>query len=80
MTAFGDIVRERDCQDKQWGEQNWKPLEWFPILSEEVGEVGKALAEGLGPREFDAENYREELVQVAAVAIAAIQAFDRGHV
>lgn len=43
---------------------------WDAILAEEVGEVLQALDEG-------PERTREELVQVAAVAVAWIEAIDR---
>ena len=43
------------------------------ILGEEVGEIARAIIEG------SSENYREELIQLAAVAIAAIEDYDRGE-
>lgn len=70
-TALLDVARERDRQDKKWGVQNHDDAWWYVILGEEFGEVGKAIYEG------DPEAYRAELVQVAAVAVAAIESFDR---
>lgn len=66
-----EFAHERGRQDKKWGEQNHDPLYWLSILIEEVGEVGKALCEN------DAENYREELIQVGAVACSMIESLDR---
>lgn len=66
-----DVLKERERQDKKWGPQNHHPERWIIILIEEVGEAGKDLLEG------DAFGYRKEMVQVAAVALAAIESFDR---
>jgi NTP pyrophosphatase (non-canonical NTP hydrolase) len=41
----------------------------LPILTEEVGEVARALCDGT--------NLREELVQVAAVALAWVEALEK---
>lgn len=40
----------------------------YPILAEEVGEVARAMNDG------DDENMKEELVQVAALAVAWLEA------
>jgi NTP pyrophosphatase (non-canonical NTP hydrolase) len=64
-----EVARERSRQDERWGEQNHEPLRWLAILVEEVGEVGKAI--------LDRQGLRDELVQVAAVAVAAIESLDR---
>jgi len=66
-----DVLSERYKQDAKWGQQDHDEDRWMVILMEEVGEVARAI--------FDENpaNYREELVQVAAVAVAAIEAFDR---
>lgn len=85
---LGEVRKERDRQDAKWGEQNHSPFVWLAILGEEVGEVNKAALESVvfRPQDRDAENqwllqkledYREELVQVAAVACAMIESFDR---
>ena len=84
---LGEVVTERNKQDARWGEQNHKPIEWCAILGEEVGEVNKAALQA----HFDSANqgdeyttaqleeYRAELVQVAAVAVAMIQSLDRNE-
>ncbi len=65
------MLYERKRQDGKWGEQNHHPLKWLAILAEEFGEASKAWLEGEGVK------YRDELVHVAAVALAAIESFDR---
>lgn len=73
--AVEDVVHERDMQDHQWGEESAKgqPAAYrLAILMEEVGEVAKDVLEG------NAGSLRQELVQVAAVAICTVEAIDRG--
>lgn len=74
--VLGDIATERLRQNHKWGEQNHAPAYWLMILGEEVGEVNKAVLEATFGTET-LENYRKELVQVAAVAIAMIECYDR---
>jgi hypothetical protein len=74
--ALSNILYERKRQDEKWGEQNHQPMEWLMILGEEVGEANKAALEAnFGGKEII--KYRDELVHVAAVALAAIESFDR---
>ncbi len=74
--VLGDVYAERARQDAKWGEQNHLPMEWITILGEEFGEVCRAAFEAYwnGQRP---EHYREELIQVAAVAVAMVEAYDR---
>lgn len=74
-----DVFDEMERQDKKWGEQNHSPLGWLAILTEEVGEVAKEATRAIPPvvDQFDAVAYRKELVQVAAVAMNAIESLDR---
>jgi len=66
-----DIMEERARQDAKWGVQNHYPHTWLVILGEEVGEACQAAFE----ERF--ADYRKELTQVAAVALAAIECLDR---
>lgn len=66
-----DVVNERLYQMAKWGDEILPPSELLAILGEEVGEACKAYLER------DAEEYRAELVQVAAVALRGIQMIDR---
>ena len=76
--AFRDIYLERNEQDKKWGEQNHRPEWWLAILGEEFGELCQTVLH----RNFggpEAQNLRDELVQVAAVAVAMIECCDRNE-
>lgn len=65
------IRQERKRQDDKWGPQREHPdLLWNAILAEEVGEVSRAILER------DRANLRDELVQVAAVAVCWLEAMD----
>jgi hypothetical protein len=69
------VIDERERQDKKFGAmpRNLKPSLWLAILTEETGEVARAILEG------DSDNYAVELIQVAAVAIAALEDYYRGQ-
>lgn len=71
-----EVGHERQRQDEEWGIQNHHPVLWHLILAEEFGEVGKALNEWHF-RHDSILKTREELVQVAAVAVAMIESIDR---
>lgn len=49
-----------------------EPVVWTSVLTEELGEVARAQLRN------DDDNYREELVQLAAAAIRAIVDLDNG--
>ncbi len=67
--VYALITAERTRQDAKWGSnRDLHPYLWLTILTEEVGEVARA---ALGN---DPDNLRDELVQVAAVAIAQLEA------
>lgn len=85
------ISDERTRQDEKFGEQRMhSPAEWLMILGEEVGEANQAALEahfwnhkGINLKPLDRlsrlEKYRKELIQVAAVAVAAIETLDNGE-
>lgn len=67
---YSDIDAERARQDEKWGvDRHLNPLLWLAILAEEFGEVAKDTLE-------NCPNLREELVQVAAVAVAWVEDID----
>jgi len=73
-----ELDRERIRQDAKWGEQNHKAPMWVAILTEEVGEAAAlSLSDEYGTSLSDREKLREELIQVAAVAVAFIECLDR---
>lgn len=71
INVLYEIQQERKRQDEKWGVQNHSPIKWVVILAEEFGEVAK------GALESNTGNYREELIQVAAVAVAMLESLDR---
>ena len=81
-----EILEERKKQDKKWGEQNHTPMEWLPILMEEVGEASKAALEPYFRtayphfyRTAPNSKYRKEIIQVAAVTLAMLECYDRNQ-
>ncbi len=85
-TALRAVLDERRRQDRKWGEQNHGPFVWLGILGEEYGELCEALLRPEGqpftedwpvgdPAALAA--IREEIVHVAAVAVAMIECLDR---
>ena len=87
--VLAEIIDERIRQNNKWGEQNHSLPEWIAILTEEVGEAAKEAVkyhhketvEGARPTEGiqkeRLENFRKEMVQVAAVAVQIIEFLDR---
>lgn len=67
--ALAAIIAERRRQDRKWGAQrDLADGTWLQILVEEVGEVAEAMLEK------DKANLIVELTQVAAVAVAMVEA------
>ena len=82
MTVLTMIKMERARQNKKWGVQHHSNMEWLSILVEEVGEVGKALCEYhlQSKPGVTSQTIIDELVQVAAVAVAWIEdRFGKSH-
>lgn len=81
--VMDEVRAERASQDAKWGEQNHEPYQWLSILMEEVGEAAQAandsrdMRKTLAEQAYKQEQYRAELIQVAAVAIAMIESLDR---
>ena len=65
------VCNERGEQDAKWGKQNHDMHKWLTILMEEVGEAAERALNN------DAECYGQELIQVAAVAVAAVECLNR---
>lgn len=90
-SVINDVKRERQRQNEKWGVQDHNPVEWVAILTEEVGEVAKEAVDfhfangdinvnmkaGENLQRQRIENYRKEMIQVAAVAIQAVESLDR---
>lgn len=78
------VLGERERQDDKWGTQNHPQMTWLGILAEEFGEAAKEVnelhfrSEWVGNADVR-QRLRQELVQVAAVAVAAIESLDRNR-
>lgn len=71
LSVMENVFEELYHQREKFGDQNHKSVtEWLVIEGEELGEANRAAYER------DWENYREEMIQVAAVAVAAVIALD----
>lgn len=86
-TALGgiwmEVMTERVRQEVKFGDAGMtcanpamSPLLSLAVLMEEVGEVAHILNEGEGIEQWR-QRCREELIQVAAVAVAWIEGLDR---
>jgi NTP pyrophosphatase (non-canonical NTP hydrolase) len=73
---YKQVIAERLRQDAKWGEQNHHPFLWLAILGEEVGEVNKAALQATFGGQWW-KDYRKELIETAAVAIAMVECLDR---
>lgn len=74
-----DIIDERERQDQKWGDQSANAnVLWSTVLTEEVGEVAEAVLKlDFEDHEGTHDDLRKELVEVAAVAVAWIEALDK---
>ena len=84
------VAQERARQDGLWGEQNHESGLWALILGEEFGEACKSSLQvrfdmtwadtGMTEEEYRdilVKHLRSELIQVAAVSVAWVEAIDR---
>ena len=71
LRILTDILIEREKQDEKWGIQNYGSDHWLTILTEEVGEVARAIL-----KDADLE-IQEELVHVITVGIAWLECIER---
>jgi len=84
--VLAEVDTERINQNFKWGIQNHCPKVWLMILGEEVGEANKAILESSKYKDGklvmnkdlqDFSEYRKELIQIAAVAVAMVECLDR---
>lgn len=75
--AITSVIAEMNRQDEKWGaDRDQHPFVWQTILSEEVGEFSQAILHD----EFGGHKSgtaREEMVQIAAVALQIVEYYDR---
>jgi len=75
---FSNILSERKRQQVKWGDQSGNlNVVWSTILTEEVGEAAKAVLQLDFEHGDTREELRNELIQVAAVAVAWVEALDK---
>lgn len=70
------VVEERRKQDRQWGGVNHddehERTEWISFLKDHLDRAKKAVH-----KSGDLDEYRQQLIEVAALAVAAAEAHDR---
>lgn len=71
------IHDERERQEAKWGQQNHDDGWWTAILTEEVGEVAEAALKAKWEGGKTLDDVKDELIQVAAVAVSWIEAIER---
>ena len=73
---YNEITQEREFQDQKWGVQtHLSDYVWTTILVEEVGEAAQEVQKD--KNSFEIIKLRDELIQVAAVAVAWAEALDK---
>lgn len=76
LPVLEEVAAERIKQERKWGQQNHHPFTYLAVLGEEVGEANMAALQSVfGGKSWP--EYRKELVQIAAVAVAMIECHDR---
>jgi NTP pyrophosphatase (non-canonical NTP hydrolase) len=76
---YRDIDAERDRQDARFGRQIHSWPVWSAVLAEECGEVAQACLQAQWQEPGGLEHLREELIQVAAVAVHMLEKLDAGE-
>lgn len=76
---YRDIDAERDRQEARFGRQIHSWPVWAAVLAEECGEVAEACLQAHWREPSGPEHLREELVQVAAVAVQMLEKLDAGE-
>lgn len=75
-----DVLHERVAQDKQWGGQDHddEHLEddWCHYIAKQNA---RALTVAMSSKQESLDEYRSRMVKIAALAIAALESFDRRH-
>ena len=69
--ALDGVRQERYRQLGIWGDQEHELFKWIAIALEELGEAAKAALEG------DITAYHKELIETAAVCVAAAEDIER---
>lgn len=85
-TIIHQVIEERTRQDKQWGgpphDDYHSRRDWVGFIEEHAERARKSCAKKTGSRSLEAKDpdeYRKQLVEIAALAIAAVAAHDRAR-
>ena len=76
VAVLRDVTDERKRQHELWGVQRLDWPVWIAVLTEETGESAEAALEAHFNPDKSLAHLREELVQVAAVAVAIVEHID----
>ncbi|MEE9532710.1 MAG: hypothetical protein V3W52_17160 [Syntrophobacteria bacterium] len=71
--VLAEVDDERDYQDEKWGVRDLPIDTWFTVLDKQLGQAATCALDR------DVEGLRHQLVQVAAVAVAMIEAHDEAR-
>ena len=70
--ALQQVVNERAAQDEEWGgpghDNEHSRFDWVKYIREHAGRSVRGLAK---------DDFRKQMIRVAALAVAAVQAYDR---
>jgi hypothetical protein len=79
LFVLEQIADERRRQDAKWGQSNHHAATWALILAEQLGQASSALlgANYTDPADRCMNEYRKNLVHLAAVAVASAECLDR---
>ena len=77
--VLSEVMGERLRQEDKWGQQNHDPFTYLAILGEEFGEACQAAVQATMEPDKNTtwDDYRDELIQIAAVAVAMVECLDR---
>ena len=75
---FQAIIAERHAQDQQWGglehDDGHRPHVWENLIISHASRLTERIMDEFG---HSAPDYRQRLVKIAALAVAAVQSWDR---
>ena len=73
--VIDDIEEERSRQEKKWGgsthDDQHRHEDWLRVMIRQIGDADRAVECN------DGDYYRKQLVQIAALAVAALDSPDR---
>ena len=76
MSVYEEIAKERVHQDKKYGEnRNLSMVDWTELI---IAEIREALVGDL-EKKNPPHDFRTEIIQVAALCVAAAESYDRQY-